>query len=664
MSTHSDQPSLASSVNGYSSYGNNRHTHAPNQNHQGHPAFAHDNNNRHHDAASNLLSMHGQGHGATPNANDNFAPPNHRYQYSQQTPHPPARQAMNGYPQTNVQGLLPHPSPLHDDNLPTPNDESVLEYPHDFFDAKGNLPKDAEAAKSKWKYRKSRPKHRSVCDDEPEPPTTADGEAMLTEMKDIRASLQKYIKLAFHAEAKKQAAAFNLVMPDTGELPSTPKDFVSALSALKRRVDSSVTFERRNDNTFDDEVKAYMVCHHFNKGRHWVATQVDDWLKKQNMVFVKPNKDMAPMEGLNGKRIVPRVNQDDRGGFGAVANATKSELTKTLMRNMFSKAKWSVAGRLNKSTHSHQYTQVTYIRTPGRTTENVQFYVVTPSSNQNGDEATSASRSAPGSNASTPIDLIDYTKYLAEQLNLNIPEEQLQSLKSTYRPVDSMIGLGVYHDNESASELTEENSTAVPRSSFTQQVSSATSNESSNSDFDIHVYQGSNNLATVPENTSDTPPYLSTFSATGRPNESFTNNNFAAPAHAVTASTNTTVAPNPNAPTNTAESEANTPSATGPQNGTFPNNNTAAPAHAVTASTNTTVAPKPKAPSTTAAIQRQVSGDIYTQICLFNLMILTLYYCRAISIMHNQKSPDKISASTFDVLFISRIRRPLRIEHC
>ena len=189
MSTHSDQPSLASSVNGYSSYGNNRHTHAPNQNHQGHPAFAHDNNNRHHDAANNLLSMHGQGHGATPNANDNFAPPNHRYQYSQQTPHPPARQAMNGYPQTNVQGLLPHPSPLHDDNLPTPNDESVLEYPHDFFDAKGNLPKDAEAAKSKWKYRKSRPKHRSVCDDEPEPPTTADGEAMLSEMKDIRVSL-------------------------------------------------------------------------------------------------------------------------------------------------------------------------------------------------------------------------------------------------------------------------------------------------------------------------------------------------------------------------------------------------------------------------------------------------------------------------------------------
>ena len=62
----------------------------------------------------------------------------------------------------------------------------VLRYPRNFFDRiTGGLPKDEEAASCLWGYRKGRPNNGSGNADL----VSADGGAMLKEMKDIRESL-------------------------------------------------------------------------------------------------------------------------------------------------------------------------------------------------------------------------------------------------------------------------------------------------------------------------------------------------------------------------------------------------------------------------------------------------------------------------------------------
>ena len=61
-----------------------------------------------------------------------------------------------------------------------------LHYPRNFFDRiTGGLPKDEEAASCLWAYRKARQNNGSGIADM----VSADGAAMLNEMKDIRESL-------------------------------------------------------------------------------------------------------------------------------------------------------------------------------------------------------------------------------------------------------------------------------------------------------------------------------------------------------------------------------------------------------------------------------------------------------------------------------------------
>ena len=72
------------------------------------------------------------------------------------------------------------------DVLSQPERIEFLRYPRNFFDRiTGGLPKDEEAASSLWAYRKARQNNGSGIADM----VSADGGAMLNEMKDIRESL-------------------------------------------------------------------------------------------------------------------------------------------------------------------------------------------------------------------------------------------------------------------------------------------------------------------------------------------------------------------------------------------------------------------------------------------------------------------------------------------
>ena len=72
-----------------------------------------------------------------------------------------------------------------------------LHYPRKFFDrTTGALPKDEEAASCLWAHRKGRPNNGSGNVDL----VSADGGAMLKEMKDIRESLQRFVMDEFLAD--------------------------------------------------------------------------------------------------------------------------------------------------------------------------------------------------------------------------------------------------------------------------------------------------------------------------------------------------------------------------------------------------------------------------------------------------------------------------------
>ena len=77
-----------------------------------------------------------------------------------------------------------------------------LHYPRNFFDRiTGALPKDEEAASCLRAYRKGRPNNGSGNADM----VSADGGAMLKEMKDIRESLRRFVMDEFLVDMRQMA---------------------------------------------------------------------------------------------------------------------------------------------------------------------------------------------------------------------------------------------------------------------------------------------------------------------------------------------------------------------------------------------------------------------------------------------------------------------------
>ena len=101
-----------------------------------------------------------------------------------------------------------------------------LRYPRTFFDRiTGALPKDKESASCLWAYRKGRQNNGSGMSDM----LSADGGAMLNEMKDIRESLRKFIMEEFLADMRQMARRSEMQIQSNAEDPVTPSDFKKIL---------------------------------------------------------------------------------------------------------------------------------------------------------------------------------------------------------------------------------------------------------------------------------------------------------------------------------------------------------------------------------------------------------------------------------------------------
>ena len=104
-----------------------------------------------------------------------------------------------------------------------------LRYPRNFFDrSTGALPKDEEAASCLWGYRKGRPNNGSANADL----VSADGGAMLKEMKEIRESLRRFVMDEFLADMRKMARHSGMQIQSNAEVPVTPRDFKTILQWL------------------------------------------------------------------------------------------------------------------------------------------------------------------------------------------------------------------------------------------------------------------------------------------------------------------------------------------------------------------------------------------------------------------------------------------------
>ena len=101
-----------------------------------------------------------------------------------------------------------------------------LRYPRKFFDRiTGALPKDEEATSCLWAYRKGRQNNGSGIADM----VSADGGAMLNEMKDIRESLRRFIMEEFLADMRQMARHSEMQIQSNVDAPVTPSDFKKIL---------------------------------------------------------------------------------------------------------------------------------------------------------------------------------------------------------------------------------------------------------------------------------------------------------------------------------------------------------------------------------------------------------------------------------------------------
>ena len=99
-------------------------------------------------------------------------------------------------------------------------------YPRNFFDRiTGALPKDDEASSCLWAYRKGRQNNGSGIADM----VSADGGAMLNEVKNIRESLKRFIMEEILADMRQVARSSEMQIQSNAEVPVTPSDFKKIL---------------------------------------------------------------------------------------------------------------------------------------------------------------------------------------------------------------------------------------------------------------------------------------------------------------------------------------------------------------------------------------------------------------------------------------------------
>ena len=210
-----------------------------------------------------------------------------------------------------------------------------LHYPRTFFDRiTGALPKDEEAASCLWAYRKGRPNNGSGNAEM----VSADGGAMLNEMKDIRESLQRFVMDEFLADMHQLAMRLGMQIQSKAEVPVTPSDYKKILRWLI--------------NNPKNPKMVYDIVHKFHRDKFWIANAVDKWFEREKMML----EDEVRIQKENG---MCQVFLTDRGGFTAVAQAVKAQLVKSHMLHIIRNAGWCISTTYRKTeTTKTVYTKI------------------------------------------------------------------------------------------------------------------------------------------------------------------------------------------------------------------------------------------------------------------------------------------------------------------
>ena len=290
-----------------------------------------------------------------------------------------------------------------------------LRYPRNFFDrATGALPKDEEAASCLWAYRKDRPNNGSGNADM----VSADGGAMLNEMKDIRGSLRSFVMDEFLADMHQIARCSGTQIQSNAEVPVTPSDFKKILRWLIN--------SRRNQKM------VYDVFHKFHRDRFWMANAVDKWFKREKMML----EGEVRIQKENGK--CAKFFATYRGGFTAVAQAVKAQLVKSYMLHMLRNAGWCIATTYRKTETTK--TVYTKIKLPDC---KEHYYVVTMSPKQSLRKQCIPS----GKNGTTnccsnshqeildeeSVDVSGVASKINQEYGIHIMEEKLAGILSSHR---------------------------------------------------------------------------------------------------------------------------------------------------------------------------------------------------------------------------------------
>ena len=302
---------------------------------------------------------------------------------------------------------------------------TTLSYPHNFFDLQtGQGPKDITQALTLWPYRKHRPASGTV-DQEP-----ADGVKMMQEVTAMRNRLKSHVEATFFKDARRMAGIWNLKEPGINRTPNTTKDFIRALSALKRV-----------EGSLDSERIVYMVCHHFHHQREWISHVVDCWCREEKITIEYPPQQKV-VDGVRTRKI-----RGNRGGFGAFARRVKTDIVKQLMRNMMAQAGWSIATKDNsKQAKDNKYERIA-IEIESTLTSH-PCYVVTKE--EDSAKKPSAKEKDPGSatmgsSAAHAIDVDNVIAGFGEVLErkFGVPADQLLEVWNQYKPQSRIEGFQI-----------------------------------------------------------------------------------------------------------------------------------------------------------------------------------------------------------------------------
>ena len=290
-----------------------------------------------------------------------------------------------------------------------------LRFPRNCFDRiTGGLPKDEEAASCLWGYRKGRPNNGSGNADL----VSADGGAMLKEMKEIRESLRRFVMDEFLADMRMMARRSGMQIQSNAEVPVTPSDFKKILRWL-------------SNNPRNQKI-VYDVIHKFHRDRFWIANAVDKWFEREKMML----EGKVRIQNENGK--CAKFFATDCGGFTAVARTVKAQLVKLYMLHMLRNAGWCMATTYRKT----KTTKMVYTKIQLQGCKD-HYYVVTMSSKPSLRKECIPSANMGATNCGSDshqeildeesVDVSGVASKINQEYGIHIIEEKLAGILSSHR---------------------------------------------------------------------------------------------------------------------------------------------------------------------------------------------------------------------------------------